>query len=82
MFLTKALTGKKDYFPLYDFDINTHLNGVEICWKQDLITNEMGAVDIKIKQNKGFGGYLFYEGFSGEKALIATVLKRNNLLII
>jgi hypothetical protein len=67
---------KKYYSPIYDFNINTHLNWVEIDWKPDLTTNTIGETFIKIKQNKELEGYLFsVQGFSEEGFLISEILK-------
>jgi hypothetical protein len=67
---------KKYYAPIYNFNISTHLNWVEIDWKSDLITNTIGETFIKIKQNKELEGYLFsVQGFSEEGFLISEILK-------
>ncbi|MET0759351.1 MAG: hypothetical protein ABWZ56_02960 [Flavobacterium sp.] len=67
---------KKYYSPIYDFNISTQLNWVEIDWKPDLTTNTIGETFIKIKQNKELEGYLFsIQGFSEEGLLISEILK-------
>jgi hypothetical protein len=73
---------KKYYSPIYDFNINTNLNWVEIDWKPDLITNNIGEAIIRIKQNEKLNGYLFsIQGFSDEGLLISEILKRDQLLL-
>lgn len=67
---------KKYYSPIYDFDINKHLNWTEIDWKPNVKTDSNGAAFFKIKSNEKLDNYLFsIQGFSDEGLLISEKIK-------
>jgi len=69
---------KKYYSPVYDFNVNKHLNWGEIDWKPNLTTNTSGETFVKIKPHSESDGILFsIQGFSDEGFLISEIITEN-----
>jgi hypothetical protein len=64
---------KKYYAPVYDFNKKNKAQ-IEIDWKPDLITNNFGEVEFKIKTNSN---YLFLiQGITKNGALISNIIEK------
>ena len=64
---------KKYYTSQYDFNQKNDNAQFEIDWKPDLITNDLGQVNFKIKKSNNY--FFFIQGFSKNGFLISDIIK-------
>lgn len=64
---------KKYYTPKYNFNQTISNKKIEIDWKPELITNNLGVVKFKIKKYKNY--IFFIQGFAENSYLISNIME-------